>query len=74
MELKTGIIELDNIRGGFKPSEMVVLGARPSVGKTALAGSLALKMAKDGEACRYNKFRNVKCTTCNSYNFHSFRY
>lgn len=47
--IKTGIIELDNIRGGFKPSEMVVLGARPSVGKTALAGSLALKMAKDGK-------------------------
>jgi len=47
--IKTGIRELDNIRGGFKPSEMIVLGARPSVGKTALAGVLALKMAKDGK-------------------------
>ncbi len=47
--IKTGITELDNISGGFKPSEMIVLGARPSIGKTALAASFALKMAKDGK-------------------------
>lgn len=47
--IKTGIKEFDSIRGGFKPSEMIVIGARPSVGKTALAGVLALKIAKDAK-------------------------
>lgn len=45
----TGIKEYDEIRGGFKPSEMIVIGARPSVGKTALAGVLALQIAKTGK-------------------------
>lgn len=45
----TGIKEYDEIRGGFKPSEMIVIGARPSVGKTALAGVLSLHIAKGGK-------------------------
>ena len=43
--IKTGLQEIDEIRGGFKPSELVVIGARPSVGKTAFAAQLALNMA-----------------------------
>lgn len=33
----TGFIELDNLTGGFHPSEFIVVAARPSMGKTALA-------------------------------------
>lgn len=47
--IKIGISEFDKIRGGLKPSEVIVVGARPSVGKTAFAGGIALKIAKDGK-------------------------
>ena len=35
--VKTGYPDLDNRTNGFKPGEMIVLAARPSVGKTSLA-------------------------------------
>jgi replicative DNA helicase len=37
----TGIKKLDEMTSGFQPSDMVVLAARPSVGKTALALNMA---------------------------------
>ncbi len=37
----TGFKSLDNCLGGLQPSDMVVLAARPSVGKTALALDVA---------------------------------
>jgi replicative DNA helicase len=33
----TGFFELDDITGGFQPSQLVILAARPSMGKTAFA-------------------------------------
>ncbi len=45
--LSTGIKEIDIENGGFHPGQMVVIGARPSVGKSALAGSIALHAAKN---------------------------
>jgi replicative DNA helicase len=33
----SGLIDLDDITGGFHPGQLVVLAARPSMGKTALA-------------------------------------
>lgn len=35
--ISTGISALDDLVGGFKPGEMFVLAARPSIGKTSLA-------------------------------------
>ena len=43
--LKTDYLELDNITGGFQKSDFIVIAARPSMGKTALALNIALKMA-----------------------------
>jgi replicative DNA helicase len=37
--------ELDNLTSGFQNSEMIIIGARPSIGKTAFALSMAAHMA-----------------------------
>jgi replicative DNA helicase len=37
----TGFIDLDRLLGGFQRSDLVVLAARPSLGKTALAMNIA---------------------------------
>jgi len=37
----TGFTKLDEMTSGFQPSDMIVLAARPSVGKTALALNIA---------------------------------
>lgn len=39
---------LDNILGGLQKSDLIVLAARPSVGKTAFAIDLALRAAEQG--------------------------
>jgi replicative DNA helicase len=35
--VSTGIIDLDEVIGGMRPGELIIVGARPGVGKTALA-------------------------------------
>lgn len=46
--VKTGFAELDAVTGNWRPGELFVLGARPSVGKSAFALSLALNVANAG--------------------------
>ncbi len=41
----SGFSDLDNMTSGFQNSEFIVLGARPSVGKTALALTMASNMS-----------------------------
>lgn len=45
----TGLKRLDQTNGGFMPGDMIVIGARPSVGKSALLGLLAMNMACNGK-------------------------
>lgn len=35
--VSTGYVDLDQLTGGFQPSQLVILAARPSMGKTAFA-------------------------------------
>ncbi|MGE4453917.1 MAG: replicative DNA helicase [Sphaerochaeta sp.] len=42
--LDSGYTSLDSITGGFKKQELVIIGARPSIGKTAFALSMTLNM------------------------------
>lgn len=46
--LGTGLEALDDLLGGIQATDMVVLAARPSMGKTALALNLALSVAQAG--------------------------
>ena len=41
----SGFDALDNLTSGFQDSELTILGARPSIGKTALALSMAANIA-----------------------------
>ena len=44
--LSTGLIDLDQKIGGMHPSDLVILAARPSMGKTALACNIAFDVAR----------------------------
>lgn len=49
--IKTGYQSLDSVTNGFQRGDLIILAARPSVGKTAYALNIALKAAtynKDG--------------------------
>ncbi len=43
--LATGIIDFDRMTGGLRGQQLVILGARPSQGKTAMAMNFAVNMA-----------------------------
>lgn len=43
--LPTGFTALDNILAGFQKSDLIILAARPSLGKSALAMNIALNVA-----------------------------
>ncbi len=45
--ISTGFVEFDRMTSGMHPSEMIVIAARPSMGKTALAMNIAEHVAID---------------------------
>jgi len=53
-DIKSGYKDLDEILNGFKKSDFIVIGARPSIGKTALAISMISNIIlKDKIACGF---------------------
>lgn len=51
--LLTGIAELDTITGGLEPGQLVIVAARPSVGKTALALNIADHATQQGNSIAF---------------------
>jgi replicative DNA helicase len=47
--IKIGISALDHVLGGMHPSDMVVVGARPGQGKTAMALTAIMNIARTGK-------------------------
>src|SRR4026209_207778 len=47
--ISSGFIEFDRMTSGLHPSEMIVIAARPSMGKTALAMNIAEHVAINGK-------------------------
>ena len=45
--LSTGLMDLDKILGGLHPSDLVILAARPSMGKSSLAMNIAFHAARN---------------------------
>lgn len=48
--IPTGFQDLDNILSGFQPADLVIIAARPSMGKTALALNMAQNIAKKSKS------------------------
>ncbi|MFL0248105.1 replicative DNA helicase [Candidatus Clostridium stratigraminis] len=48
--IKCGYKSLDKVLGGFKPQDFIIIAARPSMGKTAVALNLALNCALRAKA------------------------
>lgn len=46
--VRLGLDRIDNILGGAERGDMIVLGGRPGMGKSALAGCIALNVAMGG--------------------------
>ena len=49
--IMSGFADLDEVLGGFQRSDLVILAARPSVGKSTLALNMAMNNAKAGQTC-----------------------
>ena len=43
----SGFIDLDNLTGGFQPGNLIIIAARPSMGKSSLVANIAENVAVD---------------------------
>jgi replicative DNA helicase len=51
--IPSGFWYLDDLTAGFQPQELTILGARPSIGKTAVAGNIAVHVAMSGKTVAF---------------------
>ena len=51
MPIMSGFPDLDECLGGMQRADLIILGARPSMGKSSLAVNMAVNAAKSGQTC-----------------------
>jgi len=51
--ISSGFPRLDHLTAGFQPKELTILGARPSIGKTAVAANIAVHVAAAGKTVAF---------------------
>ena len=51
MPIMSGFPDLDEYLGGLQRADLVILGARPSMGKSSLAVNMAVNAARTGQVC-----------------------
>lgn len=62
--LQTGFTDLDKLTSGWQNSDLIIIAARPAMGKTAFVLSMAKSMAVDlNEPVECSRSR---CRTCSS--------
>lgn len=54
--LSTGLKALDNLLDGLRPGELIVVGGRPSMGKSCVGELIARRAAKDRKAVRVQSY------------------
>ena len=53
--IDTGLLQLNKLTGGWQPSKLIILAARPSMGKTAIMLHFSIRAARSGiPVCIYN--------------------
>ena len=76
---ETGFRDLDGLISGFQPANLVILAARPSMGKTALALNIARNVAVDQDkavaifSLEMSKFELVQRMMCSEARVDNFR-
>lgn len=51
--ISSGFARLDHLTAGFQAKELTILGARPSIGKTAVAANIAVHVAAEGKTVAF---------------------
>lgn len=51
--IETGIAKLDEMQGGMEPGQLCIVAARPSMGKSSMAVSVALNVAQRGKGVAF---------------------
>ena len=64
--LKTGYDELDRMTSGWQNSDLIIIAARPAMGKTAFVLSMAKNMAIDFNRARLWRSSRLRWPTCSS--------
>ncbi len=62
--LPTGFLDLDELTSGLQPSETFLIAARPSVGKSILALSIAIRIVRQGVPALFLSLEMPRCDLC----------